>query len=68
MKDRVGGVLTDLSARERSRVLLALDMLTRPMSAREIEHALRKTDLRYRELRAVTSVLKNLNIVAVVDR
>ena len=58
----------DVAADDAGEVLRAIEEVTRPMTAREIEKALSQTDLDYRARRAAVAALKGFNIVMVVPK
>ncbi|MEL7737513.1 hypothetical protein AAG614_03960 [Citromicrobium bathyomarinum] len=65
---RLAQAIQCLPADDAGEVLRAIEEVTRPMTAREIEKALSQTDLDYRARRAAVAALKGFNIVMVVPK
>ena len=59
-------LLASMTAEQRKGALVALDALTRPLSAREIEHALRDKGVPKPRAIILANSVRKLNIVALV--
>jgi hypothetical protein len=58
-------VLPAMTSDERRGALMALDAVTRPLTAREIEHALRRAGVSVKASRRLISGFRGVSIVAV---
>lgn len=65
---RLEAALAKLPAEAAGEVLAALDEITRPMTARELEKALMLTDLRGTQRRAVVAALKGFDVLLVAPK
>ena len=58
--------LAGLTDRERGRVLAALDAMSRPLTVREIDHAMARAAVSRTHRRKVMGALKGVQIIALV--
>lgn len=65
--DDISTILAPLSGSERAAVLQALDLISRPLVPREMDHALRDAGLTVTLRKRVMGATKHLSIVAIVD-